>query len=743
MNQVSATSPVRFIRFGLFEADLHAGELRKNGLKIKLQEQPFRVLSLLLERAGEVVTREELRQKLWSMDTFVDFEHSLNTSIKKLRQALGDSADNPRFVETLARRGYRFVAPVEQVREQLSNSNLLVDKIAKDSESPASPAELLEIEKGQTRRWTAGWTWMAVLTALILAGAGWLYFLRSASLPRMNVLRFTSYPGTEKDPAISPDGKRLAFVWDGEGADNFDVYVRSIGPVGELPITVEKPLRLTTDPAPDFSPTWSPDGRYLAFARVSEGNSAVYVVPSMGGQERQLTELHFGPVTDGKLLDWSPDGKSLAVAAMSSPEDRRGIYSISLDKGDRQKLTFPPTEFGGDKSPVFSPDGQTLAFTRVSGYTDFYLLSLNHREPKRLSANARWSFNSAWTADSREIVFGSWAGGSRQLWRVAVSGGKPEPLAIGANGEDPTISRHGNRLAYVERIYNSDIWRIEAPTSQKQGVPQTTLGLNSSQEDTTPQYSPDGRSIVFVSRRTGSYEIWVCDSEGRNSRPLTSFPEASVTASPRWSPDSRQIAFDSWEKGRSNIFVVSREGGSPRCLTEQTPDAFLASWSRDGRWIYYCSGRSGDNQIWRMPAEGGEAVRVTKNGGLESLAAPDGKTLFYTKLDRVDPNFGSAHIWKIPVEGGEETLVFDRGIYPRFWSLTDEGIYFVPSDWSPRPRIEFFSLATGKVTHVAALEKPPARYFHPGLSISPDGRQILCALVEQYTSDIMLVENFR
>ncbi len=735
-------SPVRFIRFGLFEADLQSGELRKDGLKIKLQEQPFRVLTLLLERAGEVVTREELRQKLWSTDTFVDFEHGLNTSVKKLRQALGDSADNPRFVETLARRGYRFITPVEPVGERLSNSNVAVDEGAASSLPlvvPSGPQEVKKGSSGQRVRWGKVGTWAAVVTGLIVAGAGWLYVHRSPALPLMKVVRFTSYPGTEKDPAISPDGKRLAFVWDSEGADNFDVYVRSIGPAGDLPITVEKPLRITTDPAPDLSPTWSPDGRYLAFARVSEGNSAVYVVPSMGGQERRLTELHFGPVTDAKLLDWSPDGKSLAVAAMSSPEDRRGIYSISLDKGDRQKLTFPPPGFGGDKSPVFSPDGQTLAFTRVSGYTDLYLLSLNHGEPKRLSANARWSFNSAWTADSQEIVFGSWAGGSRQLWRVGVSGAKPEPLAIGANGEDPTISRHANRLAYVERIYNTDIWRIETPTSQKQGVPPTTLGLNSSQEDSNPQYSPDGRSIVFVSRRSGSYEIWVCDSEGRNSRPLTSFPEASVTASPRWSQDSRQIAFDSWEKGRSKIFVVSREGGSPRCLTERTPDAFLASWSRDGRWIYYCSGRSGDDQIWRMPAEGGEAVRVTKNGGFESFAAPDGKTLFYTKLDQV----GSAHIWKIPVEGGEETLVFDIGIYRRFWSLTDEGIYFVPSDWSPRPTIEFFSFATGKITHVAALEKPPARYFHPGLSISPDGRQILCALVQQDTSDIMLVENFR
>ncbi len=247
-----------------------------------------------------------------------------------------------------------------------------------------------------------------------------------------------------------------------------------------------------------------------------------------------------------------------------------------------------------------------------------------------------------------------------------------------------------------------------------------------------------------MSNRSGSWEIWLCDSEGRNARPLTSFPEASVTGSPRWSPDGRQIAFDSWENGRSNVFVVSPEGGSPRCLTEKTADAFLPSWSRDGRWIYFCSNRSGDRQqIWRMPAEGGQAVRVTKNGGFEALVSPDGKTLYYSKLDRIDPTSGSAHLWRVPVEGGEETLVFDRAIYPRYWALTERGIYFVPSDWSPSPSIEFLSFATGKVTQIVALEKPPVRWVLPGLSISPDGRWILCALVEQDTSDIMLVENFR
>jgi DNA-binding winged helix-turn-helix (wHTH) protein len=285
-----STSSSRDVRFGVFEVDLEAGQLLKDGQKVKLQGQPFQVLAMLLERSGQVVTREELQQRLWSADTFVDFDHGLNKAINKIREALGDSADSPRFVETLARRGYRFVAPVEQVGEHLSNSNLRVDKVRDAFVPSASPAELREVEKVERRTWTAGWTWAAVLTALILAGVGWFYFHRVVA-PPMKVVRFTSYPGKEKDPALSPDGQRLAFAWDGESSDNFDIYVRSIGNVGELPLTAEKPLRLTSDPAADFSPTWSPDGRYLAFARVSAGNSAVYVMPSMGGQERKLHHL--------------------------------------------------------------------------------------------------------------------------------------------------------------------------------------------------------------------------------------------------------------------------------------------------------------------------------------------------------------------------------------------------------------------------------------------------------------------
>jgi WD40-like Beta Propeller Repeat len=169
----------------------------------------------------------------------------------------------------------------------------------------------------------------------------------------------------------------------------------------------------------------------------------------------------------------------------------------------------------------------------------------------------------------------------------------------------------------------------------------------------------------------------------------------------------------------------------------------MPSWSKDGRWIYLCSNRTGEFQIWKMPAEGGQAVRVTKNGGFEAVEAPGGHSLYYSKMEKHEARTGSAHLWKISLQTGEESLVFDRAIYPRYWAVTERGIYFVPSDWSRRPAIEFFSFSTGQVTRVVSLDRPPVAYGDPGLTISPDGRWILCALLEQDTSDIMLVENFR
>jgi Tol biopolymer transport system component len=553
----------------------------------------------------------------------------------------------------------------------------------------------------------------------------------------MKVVPFTSFAGHEGSPAFSPDGNQIAFTWDGATGDNFDLYVKLVD-AGE-------PLRLTTHPGIETSPAWSPDGKHIAFTRFYQGQSAIYTISALGGSERKLLQLGLESGWNGwdPMVVWSPDGRYLAFPDKSSLQENPSIFLLSVDSLEKRKLTTAPAQYFGDWFPAFSPDGKTLGFTRWSseGVVDIYLVSVDGGEPRRLTFESTWISGLDWTPDGSSIVFSLSRGGRLRLWTISASGGTPEPL----KGVDdvfwspwahspPSISRQGHRLAYVQSFDDSNIWRIEVPNSKVRSNPPTKL-IGSTMLDQGPQYSPDGKRIVFESTRSGFYEIWVCDSEGTNTIQLTTLER--VTGTPRWSPDGRQIAFDSRPESHSGIYVINVEGGSPRRLTTETSDDVVPSWSRDGRWIYFASNRSGTQQVWKVPAEGGQAVQVTKKGGLAAFESPDGKIVYYAKFD-------SPGLWRVAVEGGEETLVLDqpKAGYWDYWAVVDGGIYFVNAAVVSRPTIEFYSFATRRVRQIAAMEKE-AYKWSPGFAISPDGRWILYASMDHSGSDIMLVENFR
>jgi Tol biopolymer transport system component len=558
----------------------------------------------------------------------------------------------------------------------------------------------------------------------------------------MKVSPVTSFAGHEVNPTFSPDGNQIAFAWDGGTGDNVDIYVKLID--------AGAPLRLTTHPGIDRSPTWSPDGRYIAFSRFSEGENSIFIVPALGGAERKLYSANWERNYPWIIqVAWSPDGKSLAFVDKSPPQTPYAIWLISVDDFERRQVTWPPAQNLADMVPAFSPDGQTLAFVRLSSgrVSDIYLVPIGGGEPRRLTFNNREIDGLAWTPDGREIVFTSDHGGGYGLWRISVTGGTPERLAVGGGndfspplppqGNCLAISRQGNRLAYMRSAFDTNIWRIETPQSKGRSNPPTKL-IASTNLDQSPQYSPDGKRIVFQSTRSGSYEIWVCDSDGTNPVQLTSF-KSSNTGTPRWSPNGRHIAFDSRAETHSDIYVMGAEGGSPRRLTTESSDDVVPSWSRDGRWIYFASNRTGDGQVWKVPAEGGEAVQVTKQGGFFPLESPDGKFVYYIK------GFRGPGIWRIAVDGGKETPVLvdqPKLGYWGYWAAVNEGIYFVNLEEKQHPVIEFFSFATGRVRHIASMEKEVVQWT-PGFAISPDFRWILYAQVDQSDSDIMLVENFR
>ena len=699
------------IRFGVFEVDLRSGELRRNGLKIKLQEQPFQILAMLLEHPGEIVTREEIQRKLWSEDTFVDFEHSLATAIKKLREALGDSADNPRFVETLPRRGYRFIAPVVGAG--------LVPAQGRPQGAPL-------------RKWRV--VALAAGVVLLIAGAiGYRHFRKppapKAPAPPMRAVPFTSFPGRETSPTFSPDGNQIAFAWNGEKEDNWDIYVKVIG--------TESVLRLTNNPAADLSPAWSPDGRHIAFHRHTESEDGIYLVPALGGPEQKLYS-RLGGGWRAECPSWSPDGKYLALVDNVPGQKRFAIFLLLIATREAHAVTSPPASTQTwDFNPAFAPDGRTLAFVRGSPAHEerICVVPVTGGEPRRLTQQNSTS-GLTWTPDAAHLVFSSDRGGAVGLWKISLAGGVPEQLGVGVeNAFNPTLSRDGRRLAYVHVSADANIWRFEISRVPGRSKPPTKL-IASTWRDAEQQFSPDGKRIVFTSSRsgTGIAEIWLCDSDGSNAAQLTNFGGPQV-GTPRWSPDGRQIAFDSDAAGHLDIWVVNADGGPPRRLTSEKSTSAAASWSRDGRWIYFASDRTGTWQVWKMPAGGGRAVQVTKHGGFAAFESLDGKMLYYAK------GLNMPGLWKVPVEGGEEIPVFeelDAGLWG-YWDITKDGIYFY--DVKTRA-IEFFSFATRMLTKVAVPERGPLR-FDPGLSVSPDGRWILYAQVDQVSSDIMLVENFR
>jgi Tol biopolymer transport system component/predicted Ser/Thr protein kinase len=579
--------------------------------------------------------------------------------------------------------------------------------------------------------------------------AGWFYSSRFASklstlsksepqLPPMKIVPFTSFfPGRENWPAFSPNGEQIAFTWDGPTVDNFDLYVKLVGSAGE-------PLRLTTHPGIDNSPAWSPDGKQIAFTRFYLGQSAIYTISALGGSERKLLQLGLESAKLGfyPMVVWSPDGRSLAFPDKSSPQEIPGIFLLSVESLEKRRLTSPPAQDVGDWWPAFSPDGKTVAFVRQidEWRGDIYVASIDGGEPRRLTLDSAQIQGLDWTPDGGSIVFLSPRGEARLgLWRISASGGMPEPLAVGADIvwspfgiSPPSISRDGHRLAYVQSFDDANIWRIEVPSSAGRANPPTSL-ISSTQCEWGPQFSPDGKRIVFESIRSGPDELWVCESDGTNPIQLT-FHGAKT---PRWSPDGRHIAFVSRPEGHEDISIMSAEGGAPRRLTTDPANDEVPSWSRDGHWIYFSSNRTGTRQVWKVPAEGGQAVQVTKQGGYAAFESPDGQVLYYAKLE-------SAGLWRMPVEGGEETLVFDQlqAGYWGAWAVADKGIYFINPEAKPRATIEFFSFATRRITRIAVLARETNNWFS-NLAISPDGRWILYTQLDQGGNDIMLVENFQ
>lgn len=633
----------RTLRFGLFELDLRAGELRRNGVRVKLQEQPFQVLAHLLERPGEVVTREELRDRLWPANTFVDFDHSLNAAIRRLRDALGDSAENPRFVETVARRGYRFLAPV---------SNLPI--IGNGHGLQVTPQESTARPIANRRTW---WYVPATAAVAILVAVGirlGLLAAREHAPSPIRVSQLTANPADDRvrAAAISPDGTYLAF------SDETGFYLRQIETGETHPVTIPIPENMRAQ-----SVAWFPDSAHMVVGLgPSRWQTGLWEVSALGGNARKLADTGGSPAV-------SPDGQKIAFIAGSNFHHQ--IWVMSLDGASPRKLAGKNGDFFGP--PAWSPDGSMLVFahgTDSYGYGvngEIEIVDIRHQpDPVVRARKVIEGLDApiAWTVDGR-LLFAVAEPPPRtpdsNLWSATVDAegriGSPTRLTSDA-GEIFSISgtTSGKQIVYLKGIPEPDVYVAKLDRSGEIDEPQR-LTLDD-RRDIPYDWTPDGKNVIFTSDRGGELNIYkqgidqtVADLVVRSTHPLVES---------RLSSDGTQILYveyPRWGETSSTIPLlrVPLAGGPPTKVVEdnwisnhqcaRAPATTCIYSVVNGRTLTlytFDPFRGKGNQILRIEDE----LPQTFNWSL----SPDGTTLAVTK----GKGESETRIRLVPLNGGVE-----------------------------------------------------------------------------------------
>lgn len=670
----------RIARFGAFEVDLSAGEVRRNGLKQRLSGQPFQVLTILLASAGDVVGRDALRKRLWDGDTFVDFDHSLGVAINTIREALGDSAESPRFIETVRGRGYRFIAPV---RWEDGNVAALSERRMAISTSPVgaeTPPLHLDgqrpsLQPGGERpplrppawRLTAPWAIAAISLAALIVVA--VRFRRPApsragaivsQIPPPPNYAFQFGPAYAVAPTLSPDGRRVAFLADSPQGKPI-LWVRS------LDSNEARPLDGTENAA---TPFWSPDSAYIAFFAYGK----LKKVRVSGGPPTNVCEA-----PNGRGGTWSPDGTILFA-----PSSESTTYRVSADGGKPTPVTTLgqlPAE-GNHRWPQFLPDHRHFLFyaasnsAGVSGGT--YVGSLDGRKPRlvlRGDSNAIYappgyllfaqdgalmaqrfdavrlelSGNPIPVANSVRILPTAWrtmasasqngilaytAGTAAAGWQLEWfdRNGKAEGSIAGTHFfKEPNLSPDGEKLGVVigaMPIMQGNIWVFDLATAALERVTFTASQAYG------PIWSPDGTRIVFSSNRTGAYELYEKAANGTGGvRSLTQ--DNSLQGAPdSWSSDGRYIAYnrpDPQGKTGADIWILPLFGDKkPFPFLNSEANEGGASFSPDGKWLAYVSDESGRNEVYIVPfPKRNGRWQVSTEGGRAPRWRRDGKELFY------------------------------------------------------------------------------------------------------------------
>jgi len=724
------------LSFGLYEIDVQTGELWKAGFRIKLQGQPFKVLTILLEKPGQVVTREELQTRLWGKDTVVDFDHSLGTAINKIREALGDSAENPRFIETLARRGYRFIAPVgviepagllESVPTDLASTGLSSTDLTAvpHHQSPpngmaiaepnfASPPTAVSIAPAAHPPRISGLV-LCSCVAVVLTAAALGYYLasfRTVTNPP-HIAQITdnghlapSVDSMENFAAPVTDGVHLyASTLDGGHS-----VLSSISISGGLVEPVNIPSEVASPALGDISPDGS---RLLLRDHLSpESEQPLWVVPTIGGSALRVGDVLAHDAT------WMPDGDGILYA------NGTDLYLTHLS---RQQ----PSHYASLPGRAFwlrwSPNTKLLRFTVLDPLThtlSLWQITPSDRTPHRLLADFNQPSSECcgvWTADGRSFVFESSKGHNNDLWKLSGdSTSKPIRLTDGPLAfESPVAARSGSRIFFIGADSRSELESVDATGNlvPVQGFLSAAVRVD---------YTRDGKWVCWTDSNS---HLWRARSDGTEILQIT--PDNFHAFLARWSPDGSRIAVMARESGKVwRIYITSANGGDFQPVLQETRNAADPSWSPDGKFIVF--GRTNDQMgkdnssrtLDIVDVASGALQEIPGSTGLFSPRwSPDGRYISALTLDQRQARLYTVatHTWS--------TLAVPSGADP-VWS-PDSRYLFLHASLDPAQPIDRVSIPDGHVDEIVRLaasrEHDAVDYVFGGLTL--DNRPLIRARV--------------
>jgi Tol biopolymer transport system component/DNA-binding winged helix-turn-helix (wHTH) protein len=676
--------PPTKIKFGIFEVDLQTEELRKSGMRIKIQSQPFKALSVMLERPGEVVSRDEMQQRLWGEQTKVDFDHSLGTAINKLREALGDSADNPRFIQTLARRGYRFIAPVS------------VASIAAAPESvPASPAATpVQQEEARHGHFWLPWAIAAFCVGLAVSLGAYIGLgnMELHKPLRISQITFSGrvFPGEplqENLAATATDGTRIYFQKFENGQAVLAQVLIADGETSILPV----PSEIS---APSLG-NISPDGSKLLVRNdlIPRAEQPLWIVPAMGGAARNFSNTLAHDAT------WMPDGKRILYAAGTD------IF-IANDNGTGSKkfAALPGRAFW----LRWSPDGTLLRFTLLNPLnhaTSLWEISSTGKNLHPLFSN--WSNPASeccgsWTSDGKSFVFQSAHNGSNNIWvlqeKSFLSALLPVvPIQI-TNGPlnylAPITANTGHRLFFIGLDTRSVLLKYD-PAAQ-QFVPYgKTLNAAS-----LVDFSRDGGSVAWINPEDIS--LWRSKVDGTQRLQLTAPPLEVFMM--HWSPSGKRIVLMGREPGKLwRLYIVDAQGGDILPVLKETRNEADPDWSPDGNSLVFgrlpdlMAEKSLSKAIYIVDLKTRQVTTLPNSEGLFSPRwSPDGRYIVAMPLDQSELVLYDtvAHTWK---------ALIARPAHDPVWSNDGRWIYFHDFLAEDQP-VYRVSVPDGKLERVAGLK---------------------------------------